>query len=121
MAIVAAIWNIVFILATWETMTKGKQIGFRNIRFMTGSAKTAFALILIGLVLGFAMSVAVWHALETGHALEFCRRCIRSDFSASSNPIAYWITVVAQTELALTMFFVALLGSNSVRFIRGNH
>lgn len=120
MVIVAVIWNIVFISAIWETVAKAKQIGFINLRFMTGSAMTAFVLILVGLALGSSMSIAVWYSLETGHALEFCRRCVKSDFSASSSPIAYWITVVAQIELALAMFFAALLGSNSVRFIRGN-
>lgn len=120
MAIVAAVWNIVFIFAAWETVAKAKQIGFRNLRFITDHAMTAFALVLIGLALGFSMSVVVWHSLETGHALEFCRRCIKSDFSDSSTPFAYWITVAAQIELVLIMFFVALLGSNSIRFIRGN-
>lgn len=117
--VIAAIWNIVFVLAARETVAKAKQIGLKNLRFMTSSTMTAFALILVGLVLGFAMSVVAWYSIETGHAMEFCRRCVKDDFSASSNPIAYLITVAAQIELALIMFFVALLGRNSVRFIRG--
>ena len=121
MPIVAIFWNIVFVLAVWETVGKARQIGLSRIRFLTSSTKAACVLMLVGLTIGIGMLVVAYHLIAAGDVHEFCRRCFSNDsFSYTSRPFSYLITVAAIVEVSLVGFFVVLLAYNSFRFIRGN-
>ena len=120
MPVAAIIWNIVFFLAVWETVEKAKKIGFGNIRFLTDSTKIAYLLILLGTTIGVGMIVVFFQAIFVGEVYEVCRRCFKANFSYTSSPFSYLITVATLFELSLVGFFVALLARNSLMAIRGN-
>lgn len=114
----AIIFNIIFVLAAWETVIKSRKIGFGNIRFLTSSRKTAYVLILVGAALCAGMTAVAWYAILGGTVDEFCRRCIRVSFSYASNPLYYLLTIAAILECAVMGVFVILLARNSLRYIR---
>ena len=118
MSAAAIIFNIIFVLAAWETVKNSRKIGFGNIRFLTSSRKTAYVLILVGATLCAGMTAAAWNAISGGTIDDVCRKCIRTSFSYASNPLYYLLTITAVLECAVMGVLVMLLARNSLRYIR---
>ena len=118
MPVIAIIFNIIFVLAAWETAKNSRKIGFSNIRFLTSSKKTAYVLILVGAALCAGMTAVAWYAILGGTVDEFCRRCIGISFSYASNPLYYFLTIAAILECAAMGVLVMLMARNSLRYIR---
>jgi ABC-type dipeptide/oligopeptide/nickel transport system permease subunit len=118
MPVTAIIFNIIFVLAAWETVRNSRKIGFGNIRFLTSSKKTTYALILVGAALCAGMTAVAGYAILGGTVDEFCRRCVRISFSYASNPLYYLLTIAAILECAAMGVLMMLMARNSLRYIR---
>lgn len=121
MPIVAIFWNIIFLLAAWETIGKARRMGPGELRFMTVRPRVAYLLMLIGAVVGIGMLLVSLQAIAMGDVAEICRRCVKQRFSRASSPVSYWLIIAALIELAAMGFFIVFLARNSLRAIRSGN